>query len=322
MPYRNQLISAVMALLLLSSLGGCAGPAAIPDTGSASAPQPSARIHVPTGAIVLQSDDSPAYAEVAREIVRQWRGGLEIVHLDDEGALSADARRQVQTSPKKLVVAIGLAASREAAKLAGKKVVFCQVFNYEEHDLVRPWMKGVSALPPVAQQFRAWKELDPRLTRVAVIVGPGLRGLLAEAHAAARENGISLHYVQVDSDLGLRYAYEHLSKGVQGLWLVPDNRVLSADVLRDVFAYSRAHGRQVLATSEQFLSWGATLTVESDYGDIARQVLARLREGAGSATLPGPDVASLTRANVKTNAERVQNLGLASAQRGVSQRAP
>lgn len=301
--------SAAFILLCLLFLAGCAVPLST-SVPRAQAPQPSARIHVYTGVILLQSDDSPAYAEVTREILRQWRGGLEIVHLNDDGELSQDVRQQLQASSKKLVVAVGLPAAREAARLSGKKVVFCQVFNHEEHDLVRPWMKGVSALPPVTQQFRAWKELDPRLSRVAVIVGPGLRALLSEAHAAAQENGMKLRYIQVDSDLGLRYANEQLGSDIQGLWLVPDNRVLSSEVLRDVFALSRARGRQVLVMNEQLLPWGATLSAESDYADVASQALARLRQSAGSTSIPGPDIVPLTKVAVKTNAERVQRFGL------------
>lgn len=292
---------------LVLLLAGCAGSLSMPDP-RVQLPHSAARTSVATGVILLQSDDSPAYAEVTREVVRQWKGDLEIVHLNDDGELSSDARALVQNSTKKLVIAVGLNAAREAARLSGKKIVFCQVFNHEEHDLVRPWMKGVSALAPIGKQFRAWKTLDPHLNNVAVIVGPGLRGLLSEAQAAAQENDIRLRYIKVNSDVELRYANSQLGPEVQGLWLVPDNRVLSGEVLREIFALSRSRGRQVLVTNPQLLSFGATLSAESDYADIAAQVLARLRESEGKRSVPGPDIAPLTKAVIKT-AEDAHALG-------------
>lgn len=292
-------------------LAGCASLSPGPDPVSA----PTVRFHVPTGIIVLQSDDSPAYADVTRELVRQWRGGLEVVHLNEDGDLGAEARGQIQSSGKPFVVAVGLAAARAARSLSGKKVVFCQVFNYAEHDFVRPWMKGVSAVPPVGLQFRAWKAQDPGLARVAVIAGVGLRDLMAEARAAALEHGIKLHHVEVNSDLALRYAYAQLAPEVQGLWLVPDNRVLSVDVLRDVFALSRKRGQQIMVMNDQLLAWGGTLSAESDPADVAGRVLARVREAAGYAAIPGPDITPLTKVNIKSNPTQGPRPGLASSDR-------
>lgn len=167
-------------------------------------------------------------------------------------------------------------------------------------------MKGVRAMPPVQEQFRAWRALNPKLRSVGVITGPQQAALLTEAKQAAREHGLTLIAVQVKSDRETLYAFKQFSQRVQGLWLVPDNRVLSSAVLRELMAYAVMEGKQVLAFSQELLSLGALLSMESSPADIASQVLARTRETPAikAGMLP------LTRAETHVNAMMLRRFGL------------
>src|SRR4030065_1005961 len=98
--------------------------------------------------------------------------------------------KKIQTPDAPRFVVIGSPAARMAREVPGKKVIFCQVFNYEDAELVTPWMKGVSATAPVGEQFRVWKSLYPKLTSVGVITGKNLQGLMKEMQAAAKVNQI------------------------------------------------------------------------------------------------------------------------------------
>lgn len=290
-------------LLLLASCTGLRTPP--PEQASMSRP-PS----TPPGLIVLQSDESRAYADVTQAIVARWKGKVEVHQLNPYLEIDDETQARVQASAKQFVVAVGLPAARQARRLTGKKVVFCQVFNYEEARLVTPWMKGVSALPPLGEQFRAWKNLSPDLTTVTVITGKGLHGLLRQATAAAKDNGIALRHVEVKSDLELRYAFERTSPEIRALWLVPDNRVLSRDVLRDVLTLGQKRKAQVLVFNEQLLPLGGVLSVDSDADDIAEQVLARITQASRGDALTGPAVTPLTKLNVRFNPAMIKRLGL------------
>lgn len=295
-----------LGLLLLAS---CAG---VPPTPRA-APSPPRPPVTPPSLVILQSDESPAYAEVAQAIAARWKGRVTLYPLHPHPAMNEETRARVQSSATQLVVAVGLPAARQARRLSGKKVIFCQVFNYEQAGLVTPWMKGVSALPPFGEQFRAWKALSPDLAAVSVITGKGLQGMMREAVAAANSNGIALRHIEVDSDLELRYAFERTSPEIRALWLIPDNRVLSRDVLRDVLALSQKRKAQVLVFNEQLLDLGGVLSVDTSAGDIAEQVLARLTQAVGASRgVPGPDVMPLTRLDVRYNATMIRKLGLRS----------
>ena len=71
-------------------------------------------------------------------------------------------------------------------------MVFCQVFNYLEHDLLSPKSKGVKLLPPFRLQLDAWKELSPALQSIGLVIGPNQEALIAEATEAAEAYGIEL----------------------------------------------------------------------------------------------------------------------------------
>src|SRR5712692_7641552 len=295
---KNPCLRMLVCFQLCAVSAGCT---TLPDSG-----QPV------TGIVVVQSDDSPAFAVVTNEITKKWKQGIEVYRLKDDLDLSGEIQQKVQYSNKQTVVAVGLPAALITRRLSGKKVIFCQVFNYEDYGLITPWMKGVSAIPPVAQQFQAWKKLDPSLTRVGVITGKNLRGLLQEAMAAAKANQITLSHVEVGSDLEMLYAFKRLSPSVQALWLIPDNRVLSRKVLLDLLSAAYRQGKQVLVFGPQLLPLGGIISVERDYTDIANQVLARVNSAVteNTTTVSGAGILPLIKLKIKINLALVKRFGL------------
>ena len=100
-----------------------------------------------TGTHILLSGSAPAYREIA-ERLNQSMAQPTTVHTlsgvaqDDDAIVEA-----IRQSADRQVVAVGLRAATAARRLGDKRVVFCQVVNYRDHDLVSDNMKGVSALP-------------------------------------------------------------------------------------------------------------------------------------------------------------------------------
>lgn len=271
-------------------------------------PPPQATAPVPA-LVVLSSDSSPAFAGVQREIGKKFPHRVETYTLGDESTYPA-VQKKIESSNEPVVVAIGLPAARLARSFSGKKVIFCQVFNYQDEELVTPWMKGVSATAPVGEQFRVWKALYPKLARVGVITGKNLQGLMENAQAAAKENKIRLDHVEVRSDKETLYAYKQLSPKMQGLWLVPDNRVLSREVIRDIMAHSVKEGKQVAVFGRELLGLGGLISAETSYADIAERVLARVRQAQEVSGVPGAPVIPLTRAVIKINTVMAKRLNL------------
>jgi len=260
-----------------------------------------------SGLDVILSDNTSAYTEVARELTRQHDSRVEIFRIDGDSARSLEVQQRVQQSDRTVVVAVGLAAAQMATRLVNKQVIFCQVFNYEDARLLAAGMRGVSATPPVAEQFRYWKRLYPPLKDIGVVTGSGLRVLLAEAQAAAREHNIKLVHAEVRTDKEMLRAYKQLAPKVQGFWLLPDNRILSRETVRDLLAFSAKQGKQVLVFTPELLGSGALLSAASDPADVAGRVLSII----GSTNhAEQPPVLPLTRTHIRISVEMAKWLDL------------
>lgn len=259
----------------------------------------------PPGIAIVMSDRSPAFVDVQREIAKRYPDRMQNYYLDKTDMTTA--RNLVQTSDISVVVAIGLPAARMAQGLTGKHVVFCQVFNYEEPNLIGPAMKGVAATPPVDELFRAWKQISPQLNTVGVITGGNLRDLMNEAQSAAKKHGLKLIHVEVKSDKETLFAFKRLSPKIRGFWMVPDNRVLSRAVIRDIMAYSVRQGDHMAVFSDQLLALGGLLSAETSAADIAEQVLQRVRKIHKN---PDVGVSGLTQTTIRINSVMAKRLNL------------
>lgn len=257
---------------------------------------------------ILLSDNVPAYTGIADELVRQLPERPVIVNLQGVAPASATLTDRLDHAGNRHVVAIGALAAQAASQYSAGHVVFCQVFNSQDLGKPAADMQGVSMLPPADLQFRAWKKLDPGLQRVGVITGDGHEDQFAEAGKAAQRYGINLDHRVVQSDKDMMYAYKRLVPDIQGLWLVPDDRVLSRHILRNIMAYSARHKRQVVVFDPKLLQLGGLMSVSSVDSDVAAQVIAALRDTSSHAGSPATDLLPLKRIHIEINSTLAQEL--------------
>lgn len=265
----------------------------------------------PMEVVILTNKDIPAYSKVAALLSRQLGKRGSIRYLGSSHLENLKAVEPYRHDDKKQFVSIGLSASVAAKSLAGRQVVFCQVFNYQDFGLVSPRHKGVSMIPSIARTFSVWHALAPKTTDVGVIVGPDFDEVLQVASAGAKAQGIKLHYAVVNSDKEYQYAYKKMAAKVQGFWLLPDNRVLSANALREIMTFSLRNSKQVVVFSDELLSLGGLFSVTSDYRDIVRKVMGRLTVAEGKDAIPGPDILYLDKAILRINPVMAKRLNLA-----------
>jgi ABC-type uncharacterized transport system substrate-binding protein len=161
-------------------------------------------------------------------------------------------------------------------------------------------------LPPAELQFRAWKKLDPGLQRVGVITGPDHEDLIARARGAAQRQGIVLEHRVVHSDKEMLFAFKRLTPDIQGLWLLPDDRVLSRRVLRELMAYSTKHQRQVVVFHPELLRLGGLMSVGSVDADVAARVIDALRNAPGRGGAPAAGLLPLSKIRVEINSGATQ----------------
>jgi ABC-type uncharacterized transport system substrate-binding protein len=264
--------------------------------------------------IVLASDDKGAVAAATRALQAAYSGRIEMHNLGGSRARESEIVQAVQGSGVHQVVAVGLLAAQVARqRFNGKQVVFCQVLNVDEFNLVTPWMKGVSGIPSLARQFAAWKLLDPNLRRIGIITGNNARYLVEQAELAAKSLGLEIDHVAVAGDRAVLPALQELrERRIQGLWLAPDSSILTQRAILDVMAYSVKNNIEVLAFSPALLKEGALLSATADLDEIAHLILERLRRsGASPQLLAGEALTPLPGARISVSAQAASRFGLA-----------
>lgn len=282
-------VAAVFWLSLAVLLTGCVGMIGKPDSG-------------PTAIVV--SDSTPAYEQVAESLRARLYPTPRIFRLENSHH-KAEAMRLALAGSDETLIAIGAFALQSARRLGDRRVIFCQVFHYEDSNIGPP-ARGVKATPPLARQFQAWKSLNPNLARVAIVTGSGLGDLPAEARRAAREIGIDVTHIEVRTDKEMLYAVRGMAVPPQGMWIAPDHRVLNAATLRELLAYAVRRGIEVVVFNRQLLSYGALMSAESDPNDVADRVY----ELVNTAGEGGPRVVSLRRARIQVNTIVAGQFGL------------
>lgn len=267
--------------------------------------------------IVLASDDKGAVAAATAALQGAYGGKVEVHNMAGSRGRETEIVQAIKASAVSQVVAVGLLAAQVARRrLDGKQVVFCQVLNVEEFNLVAPWMKGVSGIPSLARQFAAWKALDPGLRKIGLITGQHAGYMLTDAEAAARPLGLEIEHVAVSSDRAVLSALQELrERRIGGLWLAPDSSILSQRAILDLMASSVKHNVPVLAFSPALLKEGALLSATADTREIASVTLERLRKSGPGSSVAGEALAPLAGARITVSATAAARFGLAISAR-------
>lgn len=258
-------------------------------------------VPLPQVAIVLSSRH-PSYESIASELSEKL-GNYAVFDLGDKSQPPITAFRLIEDSDTSAVVAIGLRAAISATAMSTVPVVFCQVFNVQQHNLITDNSRGISSLPPLDLQITAWKKINPELKSIGAIIGAGHEDLIAEAELAAATHGIELHLRTASSDRETLYLFNRLVADIDGFWLFPDNRVLSTPVLKEMLTYAARHRVQVAVFNESLLEMGASLSSSAVDVNIADTIVEVLRQISTDGIGSVPPVSPLTDILVTTNKE-------------------
>jgi ABC-type uncharacterized transport system substrate-binding protein len=235
---------------------------------------------------------------------------------DVESENSRRILHSLRGKPGLLVVAIGLPAARVARDELSAPIVFAQVFNYQELLVRGREIRGVTAMPPLDLQVRDWKKIDPSLRRLGLIVSERHTDLIPLAERAAAASAVTVKHEISDSDRSTLYLFKRLAPQIDGLWLVPDDRILSPTVLRELLSYAVSHGVRVCVFSDAVLDWGALMSASPTPEDVARtlrRVLEAMFENRGKAL---PQLTPLSELAVRINLQVANRFGLSLPPRG------
>ena len=271
-----------------------------PEPAKPPAPiKPPAPPPLPSVAIVL-TNSQPAYADVATELANHF-DDFEIYDLGADSRPPVTILSLINDANPTAVIAIGLRAAQSSVAMSKQPVVFSQVFNYEHHQLLKENSRGIAAMPPPDAQIAAWKEIDPSVSRIGVIVGEGHDDLITEAEIAAQRHGVELVVQVTRSDQETLYFFRRMIRDIDGFWLFPDNRILSTRVLQQMLEDANRQRVPVNVPSDSMLSLGAMVSMTSQASDIADTVVNVVRRIQAGQLDSIPPITRLSEIRVKTN---------------------
>jgi ABC-type uncharacterized transport system substrate-binding protein len=278
-----------------------------PDLGPLPEPEPEPVVQVPetrtlAPIAILLTSSQPAYLDVAAELAGHFENHT-VYDLSEESSPPVVILRSINDSDSAAVVAIGLGAAQSSVSMSDLPVVFSQVFNHQQYDLLNDNSRGVAALAPMEAQLAAWKQVDPTISQVGVIIGEGHDELLEAAQNAADKHDIELNVRIAHSDQETLYLFRRMLTDIDGFWLFPDNRILSARVLNEMLRDANRHSVTVVVPNEAMLQIGAAISISTVAADIAAtiaKVLHRIQAGEMDQV---PPITELSEVRVTINDE-------------------
>jgi hypothetical protein len=218
---------------------------------------------------IVVSSDLPTFRQVEDALVARLDRPYHVYRLDSNS--TTDVREALKRQPVKSAVAIGRAALDVLEGVPKLDVVYAQVF-------VAPpdHFRGVAAVPPFGMQLEYWKSLSPGLRRIGVIGSANMRSIVDSLQTAAEAHGIKLVRREVTSDKEALVEFRRMTPDIDGFVFLPDDSVLSPDVIRRAMQHGARNDKQILTYSPAIFRLGAYLYVASAQADVAAQIIAML----------------------------------------------
>jgi len=218
---------------------------------------------------VVVSSELPTFRQVEDALVARLDRPYHVYRLDTSSP--SDVREALKRQPVKEAVAIGRAALDVLDGIPKLDVVYAQIFVAPQDHY-----RGVAAVPPFGMQLEYWKSLSPDLKRIGVIGSANMRTIVDSLQSAAEARGIKLVRREVTSDKEALFEFRRMTPDIDGFVFLPDDSVLSPDVIRRAMQHGARNDKQILTYSPAIFRLGAYLYIASAQADVATQIIAML----------------------------------------------
>jgi putative ABC transport system substrate-binding protein len=244
---------------------------------------------------VITSADVDAYKDALRGFKRVLRHQI-IAEYDMEGNLETGKQMLADVQSKikpDLILAIGPWAFQvTAAQTTNVPVVYAMVLN--PSSLLPAGVKnvtGASMNVPVENTIRLFKQLGSQIRRVGVLFNRAKTGYLVKrAMQVGREQGIEIVDREIRSPKEAIQALDALQDEIHALWILPDEIVLTPEVVQYMVLFSYRKKIPLIGLSERQAQMGALLSLSfassEDIGRQAAELANSILEGQPADRLP------------------------------------
>ena len=165
------------------------------------------------------------------------------------------------------VIALGPAALAATRDVPGLTVTYAGVLQ------PGGMPRGVDALPPFATQLEYWLQIDPQIRRIGVIGSHNVRDRIAELEETATRMGVRLESREVTSDKEMLLAFRAMVPHIDGFIFLPDDAVLSPNVILQVMRHGKRNAVRTLVYSPLMFNLGADLYLQPDPIAVAVELI-------------------------------------------------
>ena len=150
---------------------------------------------------------------------------------------------------------------------------------------------GASINVPVEQPIWLLKQLQPQVKRIGVIFNRAKTGyLVTRAQAVARNEGLELITREISSAKDAIGALESFQDGIDALWIVPDETVLSQTMVQQMLLFSYRRKIPLIGLSDRHAQMGALFALSfassEDIGRQAGEIAQAILGGRAAADVP------------------------------------
>jgi putative tryptophan/tyrosine transport system substrate-binding protein len=244
---------------------------------------------------VITSADVDAYKDALRGFKRVLRHQI-VAEYDMEGNLETGKQMLADIQSKikpDLILAIGPWAFQvTAAQATNMPVVYAMVLN--PSSLLPAGVKnvtGASMNVPVENTIRLFKQLGPQIRRVGVLSNRAKTGYLVKrAMQVGREQGLEIVDREIRSPKEAIQALDALQDEIHALWILPDEIVLTPEVVQYMVLFSYRKKIPLIGLSERQAQMGALVSLSfassEDIGRQAAELANSILEGQPPDRLP------------------------------------
>ena len=244
---------------------------------------------------VITSADVDAYKDALRGFKRVLRHHI-VAEYDMEGNLETGKQMLTDIQSKikpDLILAIGPWAFQvTAAQATNIPVVYAMVLN--PSSLLPAGVKnvtGASMNVPVENTIRLFKQLGSQIRRVGVLFNRAKTGYLVKrAMQVGREQGLEIVDREIRSPKEAIQALDALQDEIHALWILPDEIVLTPEVVQYMVLFSYRKKIPLIGLSERQAQMGALVSLSfassEDIGRQAAELANSILEGQPPDRLP------------------------------------
>lgn len=229
--------------------------------------------------VILLSSGATLFIEAEEGVRSTLKGNALTFVMDNERDPEAKKLiRKLRDEPMDILIVVGSPAMQLAVKEFKQiPLVFCFVLDYAHLsssavEAGGAEVSGITMSVPPGEQLKALLAVKPQTKRVGIVYDRSKSSdLVEQARKAAKQAGISLVALDVDSNEAAINAISQLPAELDAYIMLPDSTVLTPELVKHLLLFSFKNQIALVGLAEKYVRQGALLALSFESRAIGRQ---------------------------------------------------